>query len=127
MASDDQDDKSADERKTQSRFPGPGMIVPLLLLAAMAVSYFFLANSAPKRITSDVFIAQLKAKNVEKVELYSRYAIGKFRRAVAASSGASDNAAAPSQESEQQPPASSSKEKADQAQVKASNDLMFQV
>src|SRR5438128_2277879 len=104
MASDEQEDKSAEERKTPSRFPGPGMIVPLLLLAAMAASYFFLASNAPKRISSDVFIAQLEAKNVAKVELYSRYAIGEFRKPVTESSDTSSNAA-PSEERESDQPA----------------------
>src|SRR5262245_42290810 len=98
MASDEQEDKSSEERKTPNRFPGPGMLVPLLLLVAMAVSYFFLASNAPKRITSDVFIAQLKAKNVAEIQLYSRYAIGKFRKPITPSPSASGSPAAPSSE-----------------------------
>jgi cell division protease FtsH len=82
MAKDDQDEFSSEERKTPSRFSGPGLVVPLLILAVIA-GYLFLLNSGPKRTRIDYsfFKEQLREKNVAEVELLSRYGLGKFKEA----------------------------------------------
>ena len=78
MAKDNQDDLSPEERKSTSRLPGPGLLVPLMLLAVIA-GYLFVLSNGPKKISSQMFIDQLKAKNVAEVELFTRYAVGKFK------------------------------------------------
>src|SRR5262245_63332410 len=77
MSKDNQDDLS-EERKSSARLPGPGLVVPLLILALIA-GYLFVLSNGPKRITSQQFFDQLRAKNVAEVELFSRYAVGKFK------------------------------------------------
>jgi cell division protease FtsH len=80
MAKDNQDDLSPEERKPTTRLPGPGLVVPLLILAVIA-GYLVVLSSGPKRtpIRYSFFLDQLRAKNVSEVELFSRYAIGKFK------------------------------------------------
>src|SRR5215213_7012516 len=97
MAKEDQDDPSPDERKTPGRFSGPGLIVPLLILALIA-GYLFILSSGPKRskIEYSFFLDQLREKNVAEVELLSRYGLGKFKKppelpAVAAAAAAGDS------------------------------------
>lgn len=82
MAKDNQDESSAEGRKAPARFSGPGLVVPLIILAVIA-SYLFLQASGPKRtdIPYSFFLKQLRAKNVAEVDLLSRYAFGKFREA----------------------------------------------
>src|SRR5438874_10139710 len=79
MAKDNQEESSSEERKTPSRLTGPGLMVPLLLVALIA-GYLFVLSTGPKRIRFDVFKKQLELKNVEEVELFSRYAVGKFKQ-----------------------------------------------
>jgi cell division protease FtsH len=80
MAKENQDDTSPEGRKTPARFTGPGLVVPLLILAIIA-GYLFILTSGPKRtlIPYSFFLEQLRAKNVAEVELLTRYAIGKFK------------------------------------------------
>src|SRR5438034_11524000 len=82
MAQDDQDDLSPEERKTPGRFTGPGLVVPLLILAIIA-GYLYLLGSGPRKISYKLFLEQLRAKNVAEVDLFTRYAIGKFKQPVA--------------------------------------------
>jgi cell division protease FtsH len=79
MDKDNQDDSSTTERKTNSRLPGPGLMVPLLIITIVA-GYLFLANAGPKTspISFDFFIDQLKEKNVAEVVIGARQARGKF-------------------------------------------------
>jgi cell division protease FtsH len=86
MADNDQDDSSQQERKSAGRFTGPGLVVPLLILAIIA-GYLYLAGIAPRKITYDQFVQQLKAKNVAEVDLFTRYAIGQFKHSVTAGEG----------------------------------------
>jgi len=78
MANDEMDDNSPAEKKPPSRFSGPGLVLPLLILAMIA-GYLFIQSAAPKPITTQMFFDQLQAKNVEEVEIFKQYAIGKFR------------------------------------------------
>ena len=50
------------------------------MLLAIIAGYLFVLSNGPKRISFKFFIDQLRAKNVAEVELFSRYAIGKFKR-----------------------------------------------
>ena len=74
MDKDNQDDSSPEERKTTSRLPGPGLMVPLLIVAIVA-GYLFLLSAGPKRtqIPYSFFLEQLQAKNVAEVELGSQH------------------------------------------------------
>src|SRR5438046_7428442 len=83
MPQDDQDDLSQQERKTPGRFTGPGLVVPLLILAIIA-GYLYILGSGPRKISYKVFLEQLRAKNVAEVDLFTRYAIGKFKQPVVA-------------------------------------------
>src|SRR3954454_21662634 len=82
MAKDNQDEPSSDERKTPSRLTGPGLMVPLLIVAIIA-GYLFVFATQPRKIRYDVFKKQLEAKNVDEVELFTRYAVGKLKHPLA--------------------------------------------
>src|SRR5947208_13763112 len=86
MPQDDPDDLSTEERKTPGRFTGPGLVVPLLILAIIA-GYLYLLGSGPRKISYKLFLEQLRAKNVADVDLFTRYAIGKFKQPVAVEAG----------------------------------------
>src|SRR5262245_36933968 len=77
----DSQDESVDQRKSAGRMPGAGLVIPLLIVAVVAGLWLFNSASQPKRtrIPFSFFVEQLKAKNVEEVELGSRIALGKFR------------------------------------------------
>src|SRR5262245_2393706 len=81
MDKDSQDDVSSDQRRPAGRMPGAGLVVPILIVALLAGYWFVNAAGQPKRtrILFSFFVEQLKAKNVEEVELGSRIALGKFR------------------------------------------------
>src|SRR5438046_9503736 len=98
MAQNDQDDLSPEERKTPGRFTGPGLVVPLLILAIIA-GYLYLLGSSPRKISYQQFVEQLKAKNVAEVVLLTRDAVGKFKQPVPA------EATAENRKREGEPPA----------------------
>jgi cell division protease FtsH len=80
MEKDNQDDLSSDQqRKGPGRVAGPGLIVPLVIIAVIA-AYLLVNNAGPKRtlIPYSFFLEQLKAKNVAEVELGARLAVGQF-------------------------------------------------
>jgi cell division protease FtsH len=79
MDKDNHDDSSSEERKSSGRLPGPGLMLPLLLVAIVA-GYLFIASTGPKtsKITFDFFIEQLKAKNIADVVFGTREARGRF-------------------------------------------------
>src|SRR5581483_7894039 len=81
MPQDDQDDLSSEERKSTARFSGPSLVVPLLILAIIA-GYLYLLGSSPRKISYKFFLEQLRAKNVAEVDLFTRYAVGKFKHPV---------------------------------------------
>src|SRR5262249_27360638 len=83
MSIDNQDDQSPKERKTPGRFSGPGLVLPLLILAVIA-GYMYVLGSSPKKISYKQFIDQLRAQNVAQVNLFKGFAIGEFREPVAA-------------------------------------------
>src|SRR3954468_14404909 len=91
MAQNDQDDVSPEDRKTSGRFTGPGLVVPLLVLAIIA-GYLYLLGSTPRKITYDQFVQQLRAKNVADVDLFTRYAIGQFKHLVTRQAAAATEA-----------------------------------
>src|SRR5262245_60874426 len=83
MPQDDQDDLSTEERKTPGRLTGPSLVVPLLILAIIA-GYLYVLGSGPRKISYKFFLEQLRAKNVAEVDLFTRYAIGKFKHPITA-------------------------------------------
>src|SRR5690348_14089374 len=85
MAIDDSDDQSPKDKKTPGRFSGPGLVLPLLILAIIA-GYMYVLGSSPRKISYKLFVDQLKDKNVAEVNLFKGFAIGKFREPVAADS-----------------------------------------
>src|SRR5205823_429210 len=85
MAQNDQDDLPTEEQKTPGRFTGPGLVVPLLILAIIA-GYLYVLGSGPRKISYKLFLEQLRAKNVAEVDLFTRYAVGKLKQPIAAES-----------------------------------------
>jgi cell division protease FtsH len=79
MEPEQQDDQSQGDKKTASR-SGPGLVVPLVILAVV-VGMWLLWSSTPAAtpITYSFFLDQLRAKNVAEVRLYSDRALGRFR------------------------------------------------
>ena len=75
------DEDSSQPKKTTSRGPGPGLLIPLALIAVLA-GIFFLRTAGPERteIPYSLFIEQLRAKNVAEVELGSSLAVGRFKK-----------------------------------------------
>src|SRR4051794_37761773 len=121
MADNDHDDPSQQERKSPGRFTGPGLVVPLLILAIIA-GYLYLLGSTPRKITYDQFVQQLRAKNVADVDLFTRYAIGEFKHPVRnsqASKREGEAAAEPAQNSKNQIPNSKSSEDESAAEPKS--------
>src|SRR6478609_913077 len=82
MAIEDQDDQSPKDKKTPGRFSGPGLVLPLLILAIIA-GYMYVLGSSPRKISYKQFIDQLNDKNVAEVNLFKGFAIGKFRQPIA--------------------------------------------
>src|SRR5438132_13296745 len=141
MPQDDQDDLSTEERKTPGRFTGPGLVVPLLILAIIA-GYLYLLGSGPRKISYKLFLEQLRAKNVAEVDLFTRYAIGKFKQPVAveaSSDKASSDKASSESKQESEAPAETPSEKkksappkngtakSDKAKAEEKPDLRFMV
>ncbi|HMC10015.1 MAG TPA: ATP-dependent metallopeptidase FtsH/Yme1/Tma family protein, partial [Pirellulaceae bacterium] len=125
MSKDDQDDLSSEERKTPGRFTGPGLVVPLLIVAVIA-GYLFILSSSPKKISYQFFLEQLREKNVAEVELSSRYALGKFKQPVVPAELKEEASAAPTKESTPEPPPAEQKEKTASAKSRPP-DLRFMV
>jgi cell division protease FtsH len=127
MPQDDQDDLSTEERKTPGRFTGPGLVVPLLILAIIA-GYLYVLGSSPRKILYDQFREQLKAKNVAEVDIFSRNAIGKFKHPIAAEA-TSEKAGEKSKQEAEAPTEASPEKKASEkktgAKVEAKPDLRF--
>src|SRR5437764_11086211 len=124
MAQENPDDISPEERKVPSRF-GPGMIVPIMLLAVLA-GYLYLISSGPRHVDTDLFIAQLKAKNVEEVQFFGRQAIGKFHKAVPVRSVQPSGGKAAEKKTEPEEPAATGKEETAKSPSAKSADRDFQ-
>ena len=70
MENENQDDSSAERRKTPGRLPGMGLVIPLLIVATIAGYMYVLGAGPPReRIVFSFFIEQLQSKNVEEVEI----------------------------------------------------------
>src|SRR5687767_3698305 len=123
MAKDDQDDSSAEERKPTSRFSGPGLVIPLFFLV-IVVGYLFVLSTSPKRITYKFFLDQLREKNVAEVELFTRYAVGKFKRPPVAPADAKAGEAASRPDAS---PPSAEKTKTGKTADPRTKDLAFMV
>ena len=81
MEKDNQDDVPADEqRKSTGRGAGPGLLIPLIVIAILSGLWLML-NAGPQRtvIPYSFFLKQLEAKNVVEVKLSSESAKGRFR------------------------------------------------
>ena len=80
MEKDNQDDLSPEEKKSASRSTGPGLLVPLVIVAIVGGLWMLWAASPPTtRIEYSFFLEQLKAKNVAEVRLYTESAFGRFK------------------------------------------------
>jgi cell division protease FtsH len=79
MAQPHPDDQPPAEPGTSSRLPGPGLMVPLLILGLIAL-YLLVLGSGPQKISFQTFQEQLRARNVAEVELFKTYAVGKLKR-----------------------------------------------
>ena len=129
MAQDDQDNLPTEEQKTPGRFTGPGLVVPLLILAIIA-GYLYVLGSGPRKITYDRFIEQLRAKNVAEVDLFTRYAIGRFKQPIAAETTPEKSGEKAKRESETPSEPSAEKkpsEKKTSAKAEEKPDLRFMV
>src|SRR5262245_40061599 len=81
MAQDEQDEQSEGDRKPPGRFTGPGLVVPLIILAVIA-AYLYILGSSPRKISYKLFLEQLQAQNVAEVNLFKGYGVGKFKQPV---------------------------------------------
>jgi cell division protease FtsH len=127
MASDNQDDQSPKDRKSPGRFSGPGLVLPLLILAVIA-GYMYVIGSAPRKITYKAFIDQLKTNNVAEVNLFKGFAVGKFRQPVVAETDKAAKKSAPEPPppaTEKSPPDEKAKSAANKSEPKP--DLSFSV
>jgi cell division protease FtsH len=80
MEKDNQDDFSSEEKKPSSRGAGPGLLVPLVIVAIVGGLWMLWAASpATTKISYSFFLEQLEAKNVVEVLLYTDRAIGRFK------------------------------------------------
>src|SRR5688572_17859718 len=79
MEPDNQDELNPEQKKSASRGAGPGLLIPLVLIAILA-GIWFVQSSGPKRteIPYSFFIDQLRANNILEVDLYSKYGLGRF-------------------------------------------------
>jgi cell division protease FtsH len=77
----DQEEQTEQPKKGPARSAGPGLLIPLVLIAVLAGIYF-LRNSGPERteIPYSLFIEQLRAKNVAELDLGTSLAFGKFKK-----------------------------------------------
>jgi cell division protease FtsH len=81
MENDKQEEGTSEQqRKGQSRMPGAGLLVPLVIVT-MVAGYLLISNAGPKRteIPYSFFVEQLKTKNVRKVEIGAKTALGQFK------------------------------------------------
>src|SRR4051812_24867362 len=124
MAIDDQDDQSPKDKKTPGRFSGPGLVLPLLILAIIA-GYMYVLGSSPRKVSYKQFVDQLAAKNVARVDLFKGFAVGEFREPVVVESASERTAKTPPAEA----PQADNKEKEKSATTKpeAKLDLRFSV
>ena len=76
------DDPSSEQPKRggPARMAGPGLLIPLALVAVLA-AYLVIANSGPDRteISYSFFTQQLRAKNVLEVKIGSKLGYGRFK------------------------------------------------
>ncbi|HEX5103576.1 MAG TPA: ATP-dependent metallopeptidase FtsH/Yme1/Tma family protein, partial [Pirellulaceae bacterium] len=83
MASDNHDDDPSDQesKKSPTRAAGPGLLIPLVLIAILA-GIFLLRNMGPERteIAYSFFIEQVRAKNIVEVELGDPLTFGRFKK-----------------------------------------------
>jgi cell division protease FtsH len=102
----DQEEQSEQPKKGPARSAGPGLLIPLVLIAVLAGIYF-LRSAGPERteIPYSLFIEQLRAKNVAELELGTSLAFGKFKKPplLPAESGEGASKAAPEGKSSGQP------------------------
>jgi cell division protease FtsH len=124
MAIDDSDDQTPKDKKTPGRFSGPGLVLPLLILAVIA-GYMYVLGSSPRKISYKQFIDELKAKNVAEVNLFKGFAIGKFRQPIAADSQKPSPKS--STETPSPPEKSDEKSKSSSSKTEPKPDLRFSV
>jgi cell division protease FtsH len=79
MEKDHDEQRSPDEKKSPRS--GPGMLLPLILLAILGGGYLIWSAATPPttKIDWSFFLEQLEAKNVLEVELGSDFARGRFK------------------------------------------------
>src|SRR5688572_25165329 len=80
MEKDNHDEFSSEEKKPSSRGAGPGLLVPLIIVAIVGGMWMLWAVSpATENIKYSFFLDQLRAKNIAEVRLYTDRAIGRFK------------------------------------------------
>jgi cell division protease FtsH len=81
MEPDNQEELEQEPKKGGGRGPGPGLFIPLVLIAVLA-GIFFLRGAATERteIAYSFFIEQVRAKNVVEVELGEPNTFGRFKK-----------------------------------------------
>src|SRR5262245_64974286 len=78
MEKENQDDLFADEQKPTRR-AGPGLLVPLVVVAIVGGLWMLWAATPTTNIPYSFFLEQLRAQNVVEVRLYSDRAVGRFK------------------------------------------------
>ncbi|MEX2174963.1 MAG: ATP-dependent zinc metalloprotease FtsH [Pirellulaceae bacterium] len=82
MEKESHDDRAPDApRKTPPRASGPGMLVPLVIIAIVGgLLFMWTSGPQPTKIEYSFFLEQLRAKNILEVELRSDTAQGRFKQ-----------------------------------------------
>jgi len=76
-----QDDPSKDDGRPAKRRPGPNLWLLLAVVGVLATMFILRTNGIQRsKITWDFFLEQVKAKNVERVEVHSEKVLGLFKQ-----------------------------------------------
>jgi cell division protease FtsH len=78
MEKDNQDD-SSEQKKAPTRAAGPGLLIPLVIVAVLGGLWILRSNSDSTQIPYSFFLEQLKQKNVLEVQLKADHASGRFK------------------------------------------------
>ena len=78
MEKDNQDD-SSEQKKAPTRAAGPGLLIPLVIVAVLGGLWILRSSSDATQIPYSFFLEQLRAKNVLEVQIKSDSARGRFK------------------------------------------------
>jgi cell division protease FtsH len=78
MEKEHQDDNAPEQKKAPSRAAGPGLLIPLVIIAVLGILWMLRSGPTQTPIPYSFFLDQLRAKNILDVQLKGDYAHGRF-------------------------------------------------